>query len=141
MSKVSARYDGKESDLQAACVKWFKTQYPKHIIYAITNEGIAGAAAQRMAYGAKRKRMGVMAGIPDLCIPCVAFRFTPESEDDKPSIDNMTFTGALYIELKVKGGSVSKIQKDTQTKLRNAGNDVHVCYNLEEFQAVVNGYL
>ena len=53
-----------EHNLQIACVRWFRLQYPKHLIYAIPNGG-----RRNVAVAAKLKAEGVLPGVPDLHIP------------------------------------------------------------------------
>ncbi len=54
---------GQEDRLQIACVRWFRIQYPEHLIHHSPNGG------KRNAIEAKKfKDMGVVAGFPDLFI-------------------------------------------------------------------------
>lgn len=74
--------------------------------------------------GARFKKMGVLAGIPDL--------FIAEALNDKHG---------LFIELKTdKGRSTSK-QLDAQAELRLRGYEVHECHGFGEFQNIVRKYI
>ena len=53
-----------EHKLQCLCVEWFRYWYPKGTIFAIPNGG-----ARNVVTAAKLKAEGVLAGVPDLCVP------------------------------------------------------------------------
>ena len=50
-----------ESELQRACVRWFRMQYPQHLLFHIPNGGKRNAREAAIF-----KAEGVVAGIPDL---------------------------------------------------------------------------
>jgi len=108
-----------ESRLQAACVKWFRLQYPDTLIFAIPNGGARNAIT-----GAILKAEGVMAGIPDLFIakPCGMFH-------------------GLFIEMKADKGRVKPHQMEIIRKLQNTGYAVYVCRSFEAFQEAVQEYI
>ncbi|MCF0190177.1 MAG: VRR-NUC domain-containing protein [Marinilabiliaceae bacterium] len=108
----------KEHQLQVACVRWFKLQYPKSIIYAVPNGG-----ARNVIVAAKLKAEGVLAGVPDL--------FVAEAQNG--------FHG-LYIEMKVKPNRLSNHQKRIIPILQDKGYYVSVCYTLEEFIDAIRTY-
>jgi len=60
---VSRKYPS-EHDEQVGFVNWFRTKFPKVLIFAIPNGGKRSIGA-----GKKFKAEGVVAGIPDLFIP------------------------------------------------------------------------
>lgn len=75
--------------------------------------------------GRHLKEKGVMAGIPDICLPVPSLHHT-----------------ALYIELKRrKGGRVSEAQKKVMYKLTKYGNIAVVCYGWEEARDTILNYL
>ena len=53
----------KESKLQIECVKWFRLQYPKLLIFAVPNGNKRNAIT-----GIILKAEGVLAGVADLCV-------------------------------------------------------------------------
>jgi len=108
-----------EHDLQVACIRWFKHQYPQLLIYAIPNGGARSAAT-----GAMLKAEGVRAGVPDLFLATARGSFH-----------------GLYIELKVGKNKSSEAQIDIQERLRCEGYKVVVCYTLESFINEINTYL
>lgn len=109
----------KEHDLQVACVRWFRLQYPHKIIFAIPNGG-----ARNVIVAAKMKAEGVLKGVPDLFIPEPAG----------------TYAG-LWIEMKVKPNRPSPEQKDLMHRLTNRLYRCEVCYSFEEFVEIINSYL
>ena len=59
-----------EDNLQIACVKWFRLQYPNHIITSFPAGYVfAGDAKQRARTGKRMNDMGYCKGMPDLFIP------------------------------------------------------------------------
>lgn len=81
--KQAAEQAPYESDIQQACIRWFKRNYPQlaeeGMLFHIANEGI-----RLGGMGARTKREGVVKGVADLCL----------------SIP-MHGSGALYIEMKL----------------------------------------
>jgi hypothetical protein len=75
-----------EQDLQIACIKFFRFQYPQRILYANYNN------AHSKRQGGINKAMGVLAGVPDLTY------LHPQH-------------GLLYIELKAGKGRLSGLQQ------------------------------
>ena len=106
--------------LQVTCIKWFRLQYPKELIYAIPNGG------QRNIITAKKlKAEGVTAGIPDLFIAAACGGYN-----------------GIYIELKNgKQGIVSESQKKIISHLQNKGYKVVVCRSFDDFVSTINAYL
>jgi hypothetical protein len=68
--------------------------------------------------------MGVVAGIPDLCLAIPRNGFA-----------------ALYLEMKTGTGALSPDQIKEHGRLQDAGNKVVVCRSLEEFKCAVMDYL
>lgn len=64
---------------------------------------------------AKFKRLGVLAGVPDIFIP------SPKKGKN-----------GLFIEIKTEKGKLSKSQKDIITRLNGIGYEAVVCYGLDE---------
>lgn len=110
-----------EHRIQAACVRWYRLQYPKmkHNLFAIPNGGRRDAVT-----GAKLKEEGVLSGVSDLIL-----------------LKSNRFYGALLIEMKTKTGSQSDTQKEWQQKITADGYKYVVVRSLEEFQREVKQYL
>lgn len=74
--------------------------------------------------GALLKKMGVKAGVPDLCLPVPVGRYH-----------------GLYIELKIGKGRPSDRQREWIAHLFEAGYAVHICYGFKEAAKVILDYL
>lgn len=110
-----------ESQIQIACVRWFRYQYPKYArcLYSIPNGGNRNTIT-----GAILKEEGALAGVADLQL-AVANRF---------------YHG-LYIEMKQPKGKQSKSQKEFQLTVEQQGYKYVICYSLDEFMNVIYTYL
>lgn len=83
---------------QVGFVNWFRDKFPTVLIFAVPNGGKRTPGAAK-----KLKAEGVVAGIPDLYVP----------------------EWNLWIEMKrVKGGVLSKVQKDVIAYLETIGHTV-----------------
>jgi hypothetical protein len=111
--------EGKEDDLQVACMQWMKYAHPDVLAFHVPNGGKRNARE-----GAKFKRMGVLAGVPDVLI------LEPKQG----------FNG-FAVELKVKGGKLSKNQKDRLKEFAACNWKILVCYSFDEFEHHLNEYL
>jgi len=94
-----------EHEEQSAFVAWFRYKYPGILIFAIPNGGY-----RTKVEAVKLKREGVVAGIPDLCVP---------------KLD-------LWIEVKTRNGRLSKKQKEVIKYLESIGDKVIVAYGCED---------
>jgi len=109
----------KESDLQRACLNYFKLKYPNILIFAIPNGG-----KRDIVTASIMKREGVVRGIPDLFI----------------AYPNSKYAG-MFIELKVGNNKPTKHQKEIMQQLESSGYCVSVCYTINEFIYKVNTYI
>lgn len=114
----------REHDLQAACVQWFRLQYPRLLqrLFAVPNGGFR----DRKTAG-KLKAEGVLRGVSDLILL-------------KP---NGTFH-ALLIEMKVleSYSRQTEAQKQWQDDLTSKGEYKYaVCRSVDDFMREVNDYL
>lgn len=112
-----------ESNIQTACVKWFRYQYPElaKLLIAIPNGGF-----RNQITAAIMKAEGVVAGAADLVL------FVPKLSDG---------CGALCIEMKTPKGTQSELQKEWQLAVEAQGYKYVLCRSVYEFACVVNGYL
>lgn len=110
-----------EHKLQAACVRWYRLQYPKmkHNLFAVPN-----GSKRDVIIGAKLKEEGVLAGVADLIL-----------------LKSNRFYGALLIEMKTPEGRQSDTQKEWQQKITNDGFKYVIIRSLEDFQREVKLYL
>jgi hypothetical protein len=108
-----------ESKLQIACVQWFRTQYPRTVIFAIPNGGNRNPIT-----GAILKREGALAGVADLfVIKC-----------------NPMFAG-LFIEMKAGKGKRSEAQDAFAQAVLLAGYAYYTCHSFDEFTSTVKTYM
>ena len=106
-----------ESDIQISCVKWFKIQYPRYIIFAVPNGGTR--KKMEMIW---MLREGILPGVADLVI-C----------GDRGKI--------LFVEMKTKKGQQNPHQKEFQEKATKLGFQYNVCRSLEDFMQVVREWV
>ena len=119
-----------ESQLQAQCVAWFRTQYPKIVLFAIPN-----AAKRSFRLAAKMKREGMVSGIPDLFVAngCITQNCI------YPQV--LEYYG-LFIEMKrTPKDKTTDNQNHYLQKLSDAGYKTAVCHSFEEFVKVTKEYL
>lgn len=106
----------RESKLQQACVRWFRLQYPQHLIVAIPNGG------QRSAVEAAiMQAEGVTAGMPDLMI--------------------LIPGRVLFVEMKYGKNKATEKQKAIHEKLITLKFKVQTCYSFDDFYKIVNTFV
>lgn len=120
-TKTRRKPSDNEHRLQAACVRWYRLQYPKmkHNLFAVPNGGKRDAVT-----ASKLKEEGQLAGVADLIL-----------------LKSNRFYGALLIEMKTKTGRQSELQKEWQQKIINDGYKYVVVRSIEDFKRVVDQYL
>jgi hypothetical protein len=108
-----------EHNMQVACVRWFKYEYPKVVIMSIPNGG-----ARNARVGAKLKAEGTLAGAPDLFIMSAKKGFH-----------------GLFVEMKTEIGVQQASQKEFEEKSREENYKYCVCRSFEQFTQIVEEYL
>lgn len=109
-----------EHEEQVNLFRWFRMRHDGMVMYAIPNGG-----ARNSITGARLRDEGVLAGVPDVFLPC-------------PSGGKH----GLYIEMKrQKGGRVSPAQKAVMQALRMQGYEVAVCHGWQEARDYIEQYL
>lgn len=109
-----------EHEEQVNLFRWFRMRHDGMVMYAIPNGG-----ARNSITGARLRDEGVLAGVPDIFLPC-------------PSGGKH----GLYIEMKrQKGGRVSAPQKAVMQALRMQGYEVAVCHGWQEARDYIEQYL
>ena len=105
----------KESEhvIQCQAIQWIR-QHTPYVCYAIPNGGSRGRRQ-----GAALKAEGVLAGIPDLCIPALS----------------------LFIEMKTPTGKLSPVQKAMHERLRHDCQIVEVCRSVDDVIRVVTHHM
>lgn len=112
-----------ETGEQQAVLEWAALQSGKwpelELLYHIPNEGKRSGAA-----GEALRRMGMKRGVPDLCLP----------------VARRGYHG-LYVEMKRKGGRVSKEQGRWVEELKSQGYAAKVCFGFEEAVETIKWYM
>lgn len=108
-----------ESELQKACVTWFRLQYPQYLLFSVPNGG------SRNAIEAKRlKAEGVIPGVADLQL----------------LFGNGQYN-SLFIEMKYGKNKQSGEQVNFQLYCIKHNYKYAVCYSFDEFVSLVSKYL
>lgn len=104
----------REGQIQRSIVAWLKLVLPPEcIVHACANEShLSGRAA--MLATVKKKSAGQVTGFPDLLVLPFAS------------------AGALFLEVKAKGGRLSEAQKDVHSALRRLGYPVVVVRSIDD---------
>lgn len=105
-----------ESDIQQACVEWFRLTYPQYIILSIPNGGSRNALE-----AANLKKEGALAGASDLLV--------------------IAMCSVLFIEMKRKGGKQQESQIRFQKNIERLGHEYKICHSKQEFQMTIERWL
>lgn len=108
-----------ESQIQQACIKWVRYQYPDLIIYAIPNGGHRDAVT-----GAILKAEGVLAGVADIFV----------AKANK-------YHHGLYIEMKTAKGRQADSQRAFEQAVTREGYRYELCRSFEQFVTIIRTYL
>lgn len=116
----------REHELQAACVRWFKFQYPTFALFAIPNGAfLAGTdKTKRAIQWQKLKAEGAMSGAADLFLAVKTKEF-----------------GGLFIEMKVGKNIQTEEQKTFERIVKNAGYEYVICRDFDTFVSTIQAYL
>lgn len=128
-----------EHNLQVACVKWFRLQYPEYsdLLFAIPNGG-----QRHKVVAAKLKAEGVVPGVPDLFLAVFKNDRIKDFETDSgiPKVHSIPRCG-MFIEMKVKPNKTTEKQKTMMAKLMVQGYQCEVCYSFDQFREIIINYL
>lgn len=112
-----------EDNEQQQLIAWAAWQTSRHpelqLLYHVPNEG-----KRSVSGGARQKRLGLRAGVPDLCLP----------------VARDTYHG-LYIEMKFGKNRPDKNQVWWMEQLVGQGYYVAVCYSCEDAARVIMRYV
>ena len=108
-----------ESDIQIACVTWFRIQYPGYLLLSFANGAqLAGSAKQRKMRMGFLKKEGLHVGASDLVLVLPG--------------------RVVFLECKQPGRHQSKPQRGFQQDVEVMGYEYYVFRSLDEFRAIVN---
>ena len=110
-----------ESNIQIACVRWFRMQHPKlaRLLFAVPNGGARNAVT-----GAILKAEGVVPGVADLLL----------------LVPRNGYHG-LAIEMKTRTGRQSDSQREWQQEVEAQGYCYVVCHSFDDFRNEVDAYI
>ena len=126
-----------EGQLQIACVRWFRLQYPAYasLLFHPKNEADGATSGKKIAINAAS---GVVPGVPDLILALPSI--TEENIGDLSP--HKAFYHALGIELKYgHTNQQSAHQKEFQAFWEAAGYKYVLCRSLEEVMQQVDDYM
>lgn len=108
-----------ESNEQKTFIEWCRwNKYPYDRIYAVENERKANPQQ-----GARRKAMGIKAGVPDLFLPIARQGYH-----------------ALYIEMKSSKGRLTELQRKFIEEVTAEGYKAVCCYSADEAIKAITEY-
>lgn len=118
-----------ESKLQSSCVTWFRTQYPKKILFAIPNGGklmfLKDKKGKRYSPEAiKLKAEGMMPGVSDLLL-----------------MEPVGKYHGLWIEMKAGKNGLSEEQINFFLQAESRGYKCVCCRTYDEFEKEIIDYL
>lgn len=126
----------REGQLQIACVRWFRLQYPAFSTLFFHPKNEAESYGKKIAINAAA---GVVPGVPDLILALPSIRYEESIGDLSP---HKTFYHALGIELKYgHTNQQTAHQEDFQAFWEAAGYKYVLCRSLEEVKQQVDDYM
>lgn len=108
-----------EDEIQAACVTWFRLQYPHLTLFAIPNGGQRNAIT-----GALMKKTGTLAGVADLFL-CLS----------------NGFRHGLFIEMKTPKGRQQPSQREFGKAVTEKDYGYVVCTSFDDFRRLIEAYV
>lgn len=105
-----------ESDIQVACVSWFRMAYPEYLCFSVPNGGSRNAIE-----AANLKREGALAGVADLIVVIQG--------------------KVIFIEMKASKGRQSQNQLDFEKKVTRLGFDYYICRSLRDFISIIENII
>lgn len=127
--KVRTKRENPERDLQIAVVQYFRWALPDVLFFHPANE-----RATSLAYGALLKKMGVLAGVPDLLL------FWKRVQMDNNMGVEYEAPIRAALELKSSAGNLSVKQREFQLKWLNSGGLYALCRTMQEVEQAVKSW-
>lgn len=118
-----------EANIQSAAYTWFWNTYPQYrgMLFAVTNQNDASpllSKKDQQIMGARRKALGVYAGVSDLV--CL--------------LPRGKYHG-LMLECKTAVGRQSDVQKQWEQLVTTFGYCYRIFHSIEEFKDIIEKYL
>jgi hypothetical protein len=112
----------KESDLQIACVKWFRYQYQD---YRLNLFSVPNGGHRRIETAIWMQREGQVSGVSDLILAVPSSGYS-----------------ALFIEIKIKPNKQSKAQREFQNAVERFPQYKYtIIYDYDQFKKEITEYL
>lgn len=130
---------GSETAEQTALFAWCalnREQYPALKWLFHVNNGDRSPGKAGIIRGGRAKAMGVKRGVPDICLPVPKRPMT----NGRDPMHSPSYNG-LFIELKVKTGTVSTEQKEWLNHLNESGYCAKVCWSWQEARDLLIWYI
>lgn len=108
-----------ESKLQRDCIKWFRCQYPKLMLFSIPNGGKRGKIEAMIMKGE-----GVVSGVADLMLLKSNYKFH-----------------GLFIEMKYGKNKQTDLQLSFEKYCKENNYEYIVCKSIDEFIKQIKTYL
>lgn len=118
-----------EANIQIAAYTWFWNTYPQYrgLLFAVTNQNDASpllSQKDQQIMGARRKMLGVYAGVSDLILLLPRYN-----------------SYGLMLECKTAVGRQSEVQKQWEQLVTKQGYQYRIFRSLAEFQTIIEQYL
>lgn len=133
-----------ESNLQKACVRWWKMQHPQYskLLIAIPNHAVlSGDASQRARQWKRLEAEGAVTGAADLML----IKARTIAVFDRLTADTILGTTTHYhgcfFELKTSTGKQSPQQKEFQKQVEAQGYEYVIIKDIESFIKKVKEYI
>lgn len=142
LERVLDEADLSEADEHARVIAWARDTatlalYPAlDLLYHPANGGY-----RPMRVAAEMKSNGVLAGVPDLCLPVPVFAARTPLEVAGPNATGKMCFSALYVELKARAGELTDAQERVMHRLEQHHCAVATCWRFKQARAAIIEYL
>jgi len=129
-----------ESNMQQACVSWFRAQYPQYAMLLIhpINEGSGHTTKDRRRQGI-HKAEGAVAGVSDLIFFMPVYNASLGLDEEYR--EDFGMSHGLCIEFKTPKGKQSQEQKDFETMMKAAGYQYEIIRSFEAFRQLMTAWI
>lgn len=131
-----------ESNLQIACVNWFRLQYKEYskLLIAIPNHAVlSGNAIQRARQWKRLEAEGAVTGAADLLLFKPLTKLLPATAAHSILVNTTIYHGCFF-ELKSATGKQSKEQKEFQKQVEAQYYEYVIIRDIESFIKKVKEY-
>lgn len=133
-----------ESNLQQACVRWWKMQYPQYskLLIAIPNHAVlSGDASQRARQWKRLEAEGAVTGAADLVLLRQRTIAIFDRLTDDTIMGETIHYFACFFELKTSKGKQSPQQAEFQKQVGAQGYEYVIIKDIESFIKKVGEYI